>query len=277
MKIGIIGVGHIGKTLSRKLSAAGHEVKVANSRGPETIDADALSSGARAVTAAQAAVDVDVVILSTPLNSIPQLAPVIAEAPSDAVIIDTSNYYPARDAKIEAIEAGQIESLWVAEQLARPVVKAWNAIVRREGRTCRNPRPHHHPRRSRRAPPPRNRNKARRRHRIRRFRRGNTRRILASAARNPRLLHRPHPRRDAQRTGNRRRRTSTQATRPRRRRNHGAHRRRWSEPGLRIPRPHQPRPEHVNHRSSTPPHNEKANTLPTVGARGHRSSTSTRS
>ncbi|MEB3369763.1 NADPH-dependent F420 reductase [Saccharopolyspora mangrovi] len=128
MKIGIIGVGHIGKTLSRKLSAAGHEVKVANSRGPETIDADALSSGARAVTAAQAAVDVDVVILSTPLNRIPQLTPVIAETPSDAVIIDTSNYYPARDAKIEAIEAGQIESLWVAEQLARPIVKAWNAI-----------------------------------------------------------------------------------------------------------------------------------------------------
>ncbi len=40
MKIGILGTGHIGKTLVTKLSAAGHDVKVANSRGPETIDAD---------------------------------------------------------------------------------------------------------------------------------------------------------------------------------------------------------------------------------------------
>ena len=38
MKIGILGSGHIGKTLALKLAAAGHEVKVANSRGPDTID-----------------------------------------------------------------------------------------------------------------------------------------------------------------------------------------------------------------------------------------------
>jgi 8-hydroxy-5-deazaflavin:NADPH oxidoreductase len=54
MKIGLLGVGHIGKTLARKLSTAGHDVKVANSRGPETIDGEVLASGARAVTAAQA-------------------------------------------------------------------------------------------------------------------------------------------------------------------------------------------------------------------------------
>ena len=34
MKIGILGVGHIGKTLAQRFSAAGHDVKVANSRGP---------------------------------------------------------------------------------------------------------------------------------------------------------------------------------------------------------------------------------------------------
>ena len=128
LKIGIIGVGHMGKTLTRKLSSIGHEVKVANSRGPETIDGDVLSAGARAVTAPQAAADVDVVILSVPLSRVPQIAPVIARASSSAVIIDTSNYYPARDLSIEAIENGQVESLWVAEQLGRSVVKAWNAI-----------------------------------------------------------------------------------------------------------------------------------------------------
>ena len=128
MKIGILGVGHIGKTLARKLSAAGHDVKVANSRGPETVDADALATGARAVTAAQAVQDVEVVILSIPLIRLPAVAPLIAKLPADTVVMDTSNYYPQRDGKIDAIEAGQVESLWVAERLGRPIVKAWNSI-----------------------------------------------------------------------------------------------------------------------------------------------------
>ncbi|MGN9821338.1 NAD(P)-binding domain-containing protein [Streptomyces sp. SD11] len=66
MEIGILGVGHIGKTLTRRLSAAGHDVKVANSRGPHTSEADALPSSGRAVTAAEAAADVDVMLLSMP-------------------------------------------------------------------------------------------------------------------------------------------------------------------------------------------------------------------
>jgi 8-hydroxy-5-deazaflavin:NADPH oxidoreductase len=128
MKIGIMGTGHIGKTLVQRLSAAGHDVKVANSRGPETIGADVLAFGGRAVSAAEAVADVDAVILSIPLNRLPQIAPLIAKVPADTVVIDTSNYYPGRDGRIDAIEAGQVESLWVAEQLGRPVVKAWNAI-----------------------------------------------------------------------------------------------------------------------------------------------------
>ncbi|MFC9090422.1 NADPH-dependent F420 reductase [Nocardiopsis dassonvillei] len=128
MRIGIVGVGHIGKTLAQRLSAAGHDVKAANSRGPHTIESDVLASGGRAVPAAEAVVDVDVVILSIPLNRIPQIAPLIAGVPAETVVIDTSNYYPMRDDKITAVEAGQVESLWVTEQLGRPVVKAWNAI-----------------------------------------------------------------------------------------------------------------------------------------------------
>src|SRR4051794_33939523 len=128
MKIGILGVGHIGKTLARKLAAAGHDVKVANSRGPETIDADVLATGARAVTTARAVEDVDVVILSIPLNRLPEVAPLVARLPADTVVMDTSNYYPQRDGTIDALEAGQVESEWVAERLGRPIVKAWNSI-----------------------------------------------------------------------------------------------------------------------------------------------------
>ncbi|KSZ56083.1 NADP oxidoreductase [Rhodococcus pyridinivorans KG-16] len=128
MKIGILGVGNIGKTLAQKFSAGGHDVKVANSRGPESIDAEVLKNGAAATTASEAVRDVDVVIISVPLNRIPDVVPVMSEAPRDALVIDTSNYYPMRDNKIEALEQGQVESVWVAEQLGRPVAKAWNSI-----------------------------------------------------------------------------------------------------------------------------------------------------
>lgn len=129
MKIGILGAGHIGKTLVRRFSAAGHDVKVANSRGPETIDPEVLSSGGRAVTAAEAVVDVDVVITSTPFMSHPKMAPLLASVPEGTTIIDTSNYYPYRGDKIDEIDEGKAESAWVAEQLGRPIAKAWNCII----------------------------------------------------------------------------------------------------------------------------------------------------
>jgi predicted dinucleotide-binding enzyme len=128
MKIGILGSGFIGGTLAKTLSAAGHRVKVANSRDPRTIDADVLSTGAQAVTKEDAVADADVVILSIPFCGITALAPLLAGLPAETVVIDTSNYIPARDERIEAIENGQADSAWVAERLGRPIAKAWNSI-----------------------------------------------------------------------------------------------------------------------------------------------------
>jgi 8-hydroxy-5-deazaflavin:NADPH oxidoreductase len=129
MKIGILGVGHIGKTLTIKLSKGGHNVKVAHSGAPDTIESDVVASGARAVWATEAVNDVDVVIISIPLKSIPEIAPLIRGLPSETIVIDTSNYYPHRDGRIEDIEAGEVESLWVSKQLGRPVIKAFNNIL----------------------------------------------------------------------------------------------------------------------------------------------------
>ncbi|WP_369758833.1 NAD(P)-binding domain-containing protein [Nocardia sp. 348MFTsu5.1] len=78
----MVGAGSIGKTLSHRLSAAGHDVKVANSRGPETIDAHALSSGATAVPVTEVVKVVDVVILSIPLNRIPGVATLFSSLPT---------------------------------------------------------------------------------------------------------------------------------------------------------------------------------------------------
>ncbi|POE12086.1 NADP oxidoreductase [Pectobacterium odoriferum] len=128
MKIGILGTGNIGKTLVQKLTKAGHEIKVANSRGPETIDAQILTSGARAVTSQDAMKDVDVIILSIPFASHSTIKPLMADVPEETVVIDTANYYPVRDGIIQDIENGMVESLWVAGLLGRPIAKAWNAI-----------------------------------------------------------------------------------------------------------------------------------------------------
>lgn len=128
MHIGILGVGNIGATLAQRLAAAGHKVKVANSRGPETIPANALTSGAKAVTASEVVDGAEVLITSVPFARVPDLKPLIEQLPDDAVVIDTSNYYPHRDGNIAAVDEGQVQSLWVSEQYGRRVIKAWNAI-----------------------------------------------------------------------------------------------------------------------------------------------------
>lgn len=129
MKIGIIGTGHIGGTLTRRLSALGHDVSIANSRGPETLADLERETGARAVTVRDAARGQDVVIVTIPEKSVPDLPKdLFADSPASTVVVDTGNYYPQRDGRIGAIESGTMESGWVAQQLGRPVVKAFNNI-----------------------------------------------------------------------------------------------------------------------------------------------------
>jgi predicted dinucleotide-binding enzyme len=129
MKIGIIGPGNIGSTLARKLTKAGHSVFIANSRGPETLKDLAHETGAKAVSAREAAHGVDVVILSIPFAKLPLLKEFLGGLPDEVVVADTSNYFPIRDGQIPAIDGGQLESQWVSEQIGHPVVKAWNNVL----------------------------------------------------------------------------------------------------------------------------------------------------
>jgi predicted dinucleotide-binding enzyme len=131
MKIGIIGAGNIGGTLARKLSAAGHEVRVANSKGPEGVQAFADEIGAIAADARGAVEGAGVVILSIPFPAVAKLPKDLFDGlPASVPVVDTGNYYPGlRDPQIAEIDAGQVESLWVAEQIGRPVIKAFNNIL----------------------------------------------------------------------------------------------------------------------------------------------------
>lgn len=130
MNIGIIGAGHIGGTLTRRFTAVGHQVFVANSRGPGTLAALAQETGATPVTVNEAAHRGDVVIVTIPERNIPELPDdLFGGVPDSVVIVDTGNYYPQqRDGRIAGIEEGTVESLWVSQQLGRPVVKAFNNI-----------------------------------------------------------------------------------------------------------------------------------------------------
>jgi predicted dinucleotide-binding enzyme len=129
MRIGIIGAGNIGGTLTRRFTSLGHEVSVANSRGPETLSELAEETGATAATAEDAARDAELVVVTIPMKAIPRLDARILDTGADgAPIVDTGNYYPGRDGRIDEIEEGTPESVWVSQQLGQPVIKAFNNI-----------------------------------------------------------------------------------------------------------------------------------------------------
>jgi predicted dinucleotide-binding enzyme len=130
MKIGIIGAGHIGSTLARRFRAEGHDVAIANSRGPESLEQLARETGAHAVTVEEAARGKDVVVVTIPEKAVPALPKHLFADAEHTVVVDTGNYYPEqRDGRIESIEHGLPESRWVEQQIGHPVVKAFNTMV----------------------------------------------------------------------------------------------------------------------------------------------------
>jgi hypothetical protein len=130
VKVSVIGAGNIGATLTRKLAALGHEVVVANSRGPETLTELATESGATAKPITDAVRDADVVFVAIPFKRVPDLPKgLFAALPAHVALVDAGNYVPKqRDGKIDEIEAGLTESEWTERHFGHPVVKAFNTI-----------------------------------------------------------------------------------------------------------------------------------------------------
>jgi len=138
--IGLIGAGNIGSTVARLAVAAGHDVILSNSPGPETL-ADLvaeLGPRARAATPAEAA-QADTVVVTIPLRNIEQL-PVAALA--GKTVIDTNNYYPERDGAIPTLDDGSTTTARLLQDLLREsqVVKAFNNIHFRHLQTLARPR-----------------------------------------------------------------------------------------------------------------------------------------
>nr|BFE73362.1 hypothetical protein GCM10020092_066630 [Actinoplanes digitatis] len=138
--IGLIGSGNIGSTVARLAVAAGYDVVLSNSRGPETLrDLVAeLGPRARAGTPEQAATDGDIAVVTVPLKA---YRAVPADALKGKVVIDTNNYYPERDGVITELEEGAATT---GELLQRHladahVVKGFNNIYFKHLATLNRP------------------------------------------------------------------------------------------------------------------------------------------
>ena len=126
---GFIGSGNIGSTVAKLAVAAGHDVVMSNSRGPDTL-ADLVSDlgpHARAATAEEAAAVGDVVVVTIPLKN---YRDVPADALGGKIVIDTMNYYPERDGQIAELddESTTTSELVQAHLAGARVVKAFNNI-----------------------------------------------------------------------------------------------------------------------------------------------------
>ncbi|MEZ0073368.1 NADPH-dependent F420 reductase [Planotetraspora sp. GP83] len=127
--VGFIGSGNIGGTVARLAVAAGYDVVLSNSRGPETLRelVDELGPRARAATSAGAAAAGDLVVVSIPLRA---YRDVPVEPLSGKPVIDTNNYYSQRDGNFPELDD---ESTTSSELLQRhlpssKVVKLFNNI-----------------------------------------------------------------------------------------------------------------------------------------------------
>ncbi|MDN7226703.1 NAD(P)-binding domain-containing protein [Planococcus sp. N064] len=127
MKFGIIGAGPIGASISKKLVKNGHEVKIADARNIEHLDGKDIAG--TSVDVEEVITNIDVLLLSLPLHVMPSIRPIIDQVGEDVIIADTSNYYPFRDNQIKEIENGMVESVWVSNQLGRPIIKAFNNLL----------------------------------------------------------------------------------------------------------------------------------------------------
>ncbi|HLI56283.1 MAG TPA: NADPH-dependent F420 reductase [Actinomycetota bacterium] len=131
MKIGVIGSGNIGSTVAKLFVTAGHDVVIANARGPESLAGlvGELGPKASAGTVDQAAAGADLVLVAVPYRANTELPP----GPfAGKIVIDATNYYPG-DFRIPELDRGELSSSeYIARHLSGArLVKAFNNMQSR--------------------------------------------------------------------------------------------------------------------------------------------------
>jgi predicted dinucleotide-binding enzyme len=114
----------------QKIKRCGYPVKMANSKGPDSLRKLAAETGAKPVSVQEVVQDVDVLFIAVPHKAIPELPKgLLNEAKKETIVIDVGNYYPFRDDHIDEIDSGLTDTAWVEKQIGRPVIKVLNSIV----------------------------------------------------------------------------------------------------------------------------------------------------
>jgi predicted dinucleotide-binding enzyme len=128
--VGFIGSGKIGGTVARLAVAAGYDVVLSNSRGPQTLAelVGELGPRARAASAIEAAEAGDIVVVSVPFHAYQQL-PVAQLA--GKLVLDTNNYYPQRDGDFAELDEGKLTSAELEQRHlgTAKLVKVFNNIM----------------------------------------------------------------------------------------------------------------------------------------------------
>jgi len=139
-KIAILGAGKVGTALARVAVEAGYQVDIAGSGAPDRVRliVDVLAPGARAVSAGDAVVDADLVVLALPLHRFRHLDSGLLDG---HVVLDIMNYWTPIDGEISEFDDAP-EGTSVLVQDAVPgarVVKTLNHIGYHELEEQRRP------------------------------------------------------------------------------------------------------------------------------------------
>ncbi|MET9014929.1 NADPH-dependent F420 reductase [Streptomyces olivaceoviridis] len=128
--LGIIGSGNIGAAVARLAAAAGIDVVISNSRGPQSLTGlvEELGPRATAGTVEQAASAGEATLLSIPLTAYRSLPAGLLRG---RTVLDTGNYYPHRDGRIPELDSEKLTTTELAQQLlpGALLVKAFNSIL----------------------------------------------------------------------------------------------------------------------------------------------------
>lgn len=128
MQIGILGAGHVGLAVGRRLIGAGHRVKLSSARDPHALTPVAQGIGAEAVSVTEAAAT-ELVLLAVPW---PAVADALDPLPDwqGRILVDATNPFVTSNPLQLADLQGRSASAVVAEHApGARVVKAFNTIT----------------------------------------------------------------------------------------------------------------------------------------------------
>jgi predicted dinucleotide-binding enzyme len=131
--IGVVGAGRLGTAVARQSLKAGYTVRIANSKGPETLKLilSMLVDGAQAATVTDTIQHSDIIVLAIPLSKYRHLSPELFEG---KIVIDAMNYWSPTEGHIEEFANGTASSSeYIQKYLPQArVVKTLNHVAYNE-------------------------------------------------------------------------------------------------------------------------------------------------